>query len=104
MCNYGSLSPEFLRPGCNPTKHPATQQANEDSREESGPVGDSFVAIAQASSMAKDDRDWRVPNAPTRSLRGLLIMAAALIRRSATHPILGLLRADIRELKEMRFQ
>jgi len=54
--------------------------------------------------MAKDDWDWHVPNAPRRSLRGLLIMAAALIRRSATHPILGLLRADIRELKEMRFQ
>ena len=49
--------------------------------------------------MAKDDWDWHVPNAPTRSLRGLLIMAAALIRRSATHPILGLLRADIRELR-----
>jgi len=54
--------------------------------------------------MAKDDWYWQVPNAPTRSLRGLLIMAAALIRRSATHPILGLLRTDIRELKEMRFE
>src|SRR5215467_15296836 len=25
MCIWGSLSPEFLRPGCNPTKHPASR-------------------------------------------------------------------------------
>jgi len=29
MCICGSLSPEFLRPGCNPTKHPASRLFSE---------------------------------------------------------------------------
>jgi nucleoside-diphosphate-sugar epimerase len=64
---------------------------------------------------APDDaygRAWHVPNAPTRSLRELLTLAATLIGvkprvtvlPSALMPILGLFRTDVRELKEMRFQ
>lgn len=55
---------------------------------------------------------WHVPNAPTRSLRELLILAAGLIgvppRVTVLTPtlatILGIFRSDVRELKEMRFQ
>jgi len=55
---------------------------------------------------------WHVPNAPTRSLRDLLTLAATLIGvrprvtvlPQALLPILGLIRTDVRELKEMRFQ
>jgi nucleoside-diphosphate-sugar epimerase len=55
---------------------------------------------------------WHVANAPTRSLRELLTLAASLI---GVHPrvtvltptlatLLGIFRSDVRELKEMRFQ
>ncbi len=55
---------------------------------------------------------WHVPNAPTRSLRDLLTLAATLIgvrpRITALPltlmPLLGLFRTDVRELNEMRFQ
>ncbi len=55
---------------------------------------------------------WHVPNAPTRSLRELLTLAARLIcvrpRITVLTPMLaalvGIVRSDVRELKEMRFQ
>jgi nucleoside-diphosphate-sugar epimerase len=55
---------------------------------------------------------WHVPNAPTRSLRELLALAASLIgvrpRVTVLPPalttLLGIFRSDVRELKEMRFQ
>jgi nucleoside-diphosphate-sugar epimerase len=55
---------------------------------------------------------WHMPNAPTSSLRGLLTFAAALIGvrprvtvlPSLLMPIIGIFKADVRELKEMRFQ
>jgi nucleoside-diphosphate-sugar epimerase len=55
---------------------------------------------------------WHVPNAPTQSLRELLILAAGLIgvppRVTVLTPtlaaVLGIFRSDVRELKEMRFQ
>lgn len=55
---------------------------------------------------------WHVPNAPERSLREVLELAADLsgIRRRITvlpqllMPLLGLFSGDIRELREMRFQ
>jgi nucleoside-diphosphate-sugar epimerase len=55
---------------------------------------------------------WHVPNAPTRTLRDVLELAAALIGveprvtrlPSALEPILGLFRREIGELREMRFQ
>jgi nucleoside-diphosphate-sugar epimerase len=55
---------------------------------------------------------WHVPNAPTRSLREIMDMAADLIgvrrRVSVLSPLLeaflGLFRSDVRELREMRFQ
>jgi nucleoside-diphosphate-sugar epimerase len=55
---------------------------------------------------------WHVPNAPTHTLRELMILAAKLIGVSPSlrvlsptiSTILGLLRSDVRELKEMRFQ
>jgi nucleoside-diphosphate-sugar epimerase len=64
---------------------------------------------------ANDDaygQAWHVPNAPTRSLRELLTLAAGLIgvRPSVTvltpmwATLLGFVRSDVRELKEMRFQ
>ena len=55
---------------------------------------------------------WHVPNAPTRSLRELLTLAAKLIgvrpRVTVLGPmlstLLGIFRSDVRELKEMHFQ
>lgn len=55
---------------------------------------------------------WHVPDAPTRTLRDLMVQAAQLIgvkpRVTALSPIvsniLSLFRSDVRELKEMRFQ
>lgn len=55
---------------------------------------------------------WHVPNAPTHTLRQLLMRAAALIGASprirvmppVVQSILGLFVADLAELKEMRFQ
>jgi hypothetical protein len=55
---------------------------------------------------------WHVPNAPTRSLRELLTLGAALavVRPGVTvlpkimMSLPGLVRTDVRELKEMRFQ
>jgi nucleoside-diphosphate-sugar epimerase len=55
---------------------------------------------------------WHVPNAPTRSPRELLVLAAVLIgaRPSVTvltptlTALLSLVRSDVRELREMRFQ
>lgn len=55
---------------------------------------------------------WHVPNAPTQSSRELLTLAAKLIGvrpritvlPPALAPLLGLFKAEIRELKEMRFQ
>jgi dTDP-D-glucose 4,6-dehydratase len=55
---------------------------------------------------------WHVPNAPTRTLRELLFLAADLMgvrpRVTVLSPILATvlekLRSDVRELKEMRFQ
>lgn len=55
---------------------------------------------------------WHVPNAPTRSLRELLTLAAALVgvpprvRTIPTWltPMVGLFVEDLRELSEMRFQ
>jgi nucleoside-diphosphate-sugar epimerase len=55
---------------------------------------------------------WHVPNAPTKSLREILLLAAKLagVRPrvatlpSALAPIMGLFVKDIRELEEMRFQ
>jgi nucleoside-diphosphate-sugar epimerase len=55
---------------------------------------------------------WHVPNAPTRSLRELMTLAAQLIgvklRITVVSPflasLLSLFRSDVRELKEMRFQ
>jgi nucleoside-diphosphate-sugar epimerase len=64
---------------------------------------------------ASDDaygKAWHVPNAPTRSLRELLNLAAMLmgvtprvtVLPPLLMPFLGQFRADVRELKEMRFQ
>jgi nucleoside-diphosphate-sugar epimerase len=55
---------------------------------------------------------WHVPNAPTRTLRDILGLAARLIGvplrvRVLSGPLVGLLglvRSDVRELREMRFQ
>jgi nucleoside-diphosphate-sugar epimerase len=55
---------------------------------------------------------WHVPNAPTRSPRELLTLAATLagvrpdvtVLPSTLIAFLGLVRTDVRELKEMRFQ
>ena len=55
---------------------------------------------------------WHVPNAPTRTLRELLALAAQLIATKpritvlpkALLPIVGLFQPEIRELGEMRFQ
>jgi len=55
---------------------------------------------------------WHVPNAPERSLREVFELAAEVIGvrhrvtvlPQALMPLLGLFSADIRELKEMRFQ
>jgi len=55
---------------------------------------------------------WHVPNAPTRTLRELMMLAATMIgvppRVTVLGPILGrllgLFRQDVRELGEMRFQ
>ncbi len=55
---------------------------------------------------------WHVPNAPTQSLRALLILAARLIGvrprvmalPEALVPVVGLFNADVRALAEMRFQ
>jgi nucleoside-diphosphate-sugar epimerase len=64
---------------------------------------------------ASDDaygQAWHVPNAPTRSLRDLLTLAARVIgvrlRVTVLTPMLaalvGIFRSDVRELKELRFQ
>jgi nucleoside-diphosphate-sugar epimerase len=74
-----------------------------------------FARALEALIDAGDDvygEAWHVPNAPTRSLRELLVLAARLIgvrpRVTLLTPmlasLLGLLRSDVRELKEMRFQ
>jgi nucleoside-diphosphate-sugar epimerase len=55
---------------------------------------------------------WHVPNAPTRTLREHLIAAARIanvrfrisVLSDAVKPLIGLFSADIRELREMRFQ
>lgn len=55
---------------------------------------------------------WHVPNAPTRTLRELLVLAAELIGvapRVSVIPaplatLIGMFRQDVRELREMRFQ
>jgi len=55
---------------------------------------------------------WHVPNAPTRTLRGLLKLAADLagvrprisVLPEALAPIIGVLQPQVRELAEMRFQ
>jgi nucleoside-diphosphate-sugar epimerase len=70
-----------------------------------------LVSLIDASDDAYGEA-WHVPNAPTRSLRKLVALAATLIGVTPRvtvlppllMPLLGLFRADLRELKEMRFQ
>jgi nucleoside-diphosphate-sugar epimerase len=55
---------------------------------------------------------WHVPNAPPRSLRALLVMAAKIIGvepritvlPDLLAPLLALFKPEVRELREMRFQ
>ena len=55
---------------------------------------------------------WNVPNAPTRTLRNLLALAAEIagvplrvrVVPSWAQPMLGLVAPPVRELVEMRFQ
>lgn len=64
---------------------------------------------------ASDDaygQAWHVPNAPTQSLRQLLTLAAGLVGARpmirvlprALAPLIGLIKPEVRELAEMRFQ
>jgi len=75
------------------------------------PISRALVTLADAPDDAYGQA-WNVPNAPTRSLRELLTLAARIVGaplRLIVLPawlqsILGLFQRDVRELIEMRFQ
>lgn len=74
-------------------------------------IARAVVAVADAPDDAYG-QGWNVPNAPTRTLRELLVLAASIagvppriqVIPAWLLPLLGIFMPDLRELVEMRFQ